>query len=120
MNSGGEWHLEFYRDERGRSPIHEFIDSLDPQMREKVTRNLTLLEEGGDQLRMPLARPIAGHGFWELRTQVGRNITRIIYFLVRGRRIIVLHGFVKKEQRTPRAELITADRRKADFLRRNE
>lgn len=112
--------MDFYRDERGRAPVDEFMQGLEPAMRRKVTRNLAELERLGFQLGMPLARPIRGHSFWELRVQAAGNIVRIFYFLVTGRRIILLHGFLKKDQRTPQAELAIAAKRRSDFLRRSQ
>jgi phage-related protein len=112
------WHIEFYRDERGREPVRDFIRELQPGMRAKMIGNLDVLAAQGLALSMPLARPIAGHGLWELRTQWAGNITRMFYFAVTGRRIVLLHAFVKKTQETPRREIEVADRRRVDFLRR--
>lgn len=68
-------------------------------------------------LGMPLARPVVSQRFWELRAQVAGNIVRVFYFAVSGRGIVLLHGFVKKDQKTPRAEIATAARRLAASVR---
>lgn len=65
---------------------------------------------------MPFARPIVGQRFWELRVQAEGNIVRIFYFAVTGQRMILLHGFVKKDRRTPRSEIALAARRMAEIL----
>jgi phage-related protein len=114
------WTLETYRDARGREPVTEFIESLRPPMQAKVRRNLAALRDSGNRLGMPLARPISGYRFWELRTQMGNDITRIFYFAVRGRRIVLLHGFEKRTPRTPRSEVDVAAARLDDFLRRDK
>ena len=119
MSESYPWKIEFYRDERGRAPVQDFIEGLQPAIRRKVGRNINVLEREGDRLKMPLARPIAGYGFWELRVQMGRNIARIFYFLVTGRRIVFLHGFIKKTQAIPRTELEIAAARRTDWLRRD-
>jgi phage-related protein len=67
---------------------------------------------------MPLARPVTGERFWELRVQTAGNIVRVFYFALRGRRIMLLHGFVKKDRKTPRAELQVARRRYDEVVRR--
>ena len=65
---------------------------------------------------MPLSRPIKGHGFAELRSQFGGDIVRIFYMAVPVRRIILLHGFVKKTQKTPQREIATAAQRREEVL----
>lgn len=55
--------------------------------------------------------PLVGHledKLWELREESSTNIYRVLYLFFSGRRIILLHGFQKKSQRTPRREIDTA------------
>ena len=112
------WEIEFYRSERGRAPVAEFIEGLPPKMQARVLRTVGLLEEHGAELGMPFARPVTGHRFWELRVGLGRDIVRIFYFAASGRRMVLLHGFVKKTQRTPPQELAVAAERREGYLRR--
>ena len=112
------WKIEFHRDERDRDPVRDFLRSLPSRLRAKVFHDLQLLEDLGTQLAMPHARPIAGYRLWELRSQYAGNIVRILYFAASERRLILLHGFIKKSQRTPRSDLEAAERRRAEFLRR--
>ena len=111
-----EWHIEFYRDQRGRAPVEDFIKSLDRQTIAKTQRSIELLEEYGDRLAMPMARRLVGYRFSELRIQTGGNNIRVFYFFRTGRRIILLHAFLKKDQQTPRRELDTAYRRLAEVI----
>ena len=67
------------------------------------------------QAREPLVRHLEGD-LWELREESSTNIYRIVSFFFTGRRIIFVHGFQKKTQRTPRRELETAVRRHQEFL----
>ena len=50
------WSIEYYQSEAGKSPVSEFIDSLEVSAKAKVTRTLDLLEEFGIELGMPYAR----------------------------------------------------------------
>ena len=50
-------------------------------------------------------------GLWELRVKAGTDILRIIYTFEKGQIIILLHGFVKKDQKTPASELEMARKR---------
>ena len=56
------------------------------------------LEEFNLTLREPLVKPVE-EGIFELRTQVGNDITRIFYFFFSGKKIILTNGFVKKTQK---------------------
>lgn len=67
--------------------------------------------------REPLVKHLEGD-LWELREESQTNIYRIVYFFFTGRRIVFLHGFQKKSQKTPRKELELAMRRYSDFLKR--
>ena len=65
--------------------------------------------------REPLVRHLDGH-LWKLRSQIRGNAYRVIYFFFTGRRIVFLHGFEKKTQKTPRADLAVARQRHSDYL----
>jgi phage-related protein len=119
VNKDEQWRVESYRDQRGRSPVQEFIDHLDAKMHARVLRSVDMLKEYGPRLPMPYARPVTGEHFWELRVQSGNNIVRIFYFAYSGREITLLHGFVKKDRKTPRAELEIARRRHTEILGRS-
>lgn len=63
---------------------------------------------------MPLCRPL-GDGLWELRTDLtGNRIARVFFCFTEGR-LLALHGFIKKTQKTPDDELKLARKRKREF-----
>lgn len=107
------WTVEFYVDARGRMPVLEFIESLQQREVSAVLRAIDLLEEFGPMLTMPHARPIEG-GLWELRA----GASRVFYFAHVKRRLVLLHAYRKKGQKTPRHEIETAWRRWADLKER--
>jgi phage-related protein len=109
------WKIEFYRTERGRYPVVDFIDSLDAGAKARLLGVLDLLEEFGINLRMPYARHVEKQ-LWELRARHGRNRYRIIYFLAFEDTFMLLHGFTKKTDTIPAKELKTARLRLTDFL----
>lgn len=109
----------YYENEQGKRPVEAFIDSLDVKMRAKVFGRLALLEEYGSKLGMPFARHL-DDGIYELRTSQGSDITRILYFFVAGKRIVLTHGFVKKTQKTPMREIMKAKRARDDWMARHE
>jgi phage-related protein len=112
------WSVHYYRDERGRDPVGDFISSCEEQLRVKIARALLVLKQSGNQLGMPLAAPVAGHRFWELRVQAGGNIARIFYFAATGRSMVLLHGYIKETVKAPRADLAVATRRMEQYLSR--
>jgi phage-related protein len=102
-------------------PVKDFLASLPAKHRAKALRAIDLLEEFGPLLRAPHVKAIQGEaykGLWELRVKLGSDISRIFYFLAVGDTFVLLHGFVKKSQRTPQRELETAKRFMADYRRR--
>ncbi|EKD99355.1 MAG: protein of unknown function DUF891 [uncultured bacterium] len=116
-----EWNIEFYQKENGEIPITEFLDSLDTNHKKKAFRGLDLLKELGTDLREPYSKSIKGKKYknlWELRIQIANNISRIFYFIPVGETIVLLHGFIKKTQKTPEIELERAKKYMDDYVRR--
>ena len=109
------WDIEYYQSATGKSPVAEFIDSLDAKSRASIARTLDLLEEFGISLGMLYARHLEKQ-LWELRVRHGRNRHRIIYFLDTGQTFILLHGFTKKTGPVPRADMEMAESRRDDYL----
>ncbi len=115
MQASEDWTYEFYLEESGSSPVEEFLDSLDLKARARLRRSLEQLRVRNITAHFPLARHLEGE-LWELREESSTNIYRIIYFFFTGRRIVLLHGFQKKTQRTPPRELDIARRRHRAFI----
>ena len=87
------------------------LDALPADMRERFIRISRLLEEFGPQhVREPYVKPVAGK-LWEMRMKGRDGIARAVYVAASGRRLVVVHVFVKKTQKTPEAALKTALRR---------
>lgn len=111
------WHIEYYESPTGRSPVVEFIDSLDAKSKARIARTFDLLEEFGINLGMPYARQLERQ-LWELRVRHGRNRYRIIYFLYTRQTFVLLHGFTKKTGPVPRVDMEIAESRRDDYLSR--
>lgn len=63
---------------------------------------------------MPLCRPL-GDGLWEVRTEMASNRIARVVFSIATDKIVALHGFIKKTQKTPTADLALARKRKREF-----
>lgn len=110
--------IVIYERENGDIPFMGFLESLSPKMKAKILRDLDLLEEKGNTLREPYSKHLED-GIFELRTKLASDITRAFYFFFEGNRIIITHGFVKKQEKTPPSEILRAKEYRADWLRRN-
>ena len=88
----------------------EFM-ALPIDIRAKMTRALDLLRaKGVAALAMPLVRHVEGK-IWELRATGRDGIGRSLYVAASGKRLLILRTFIKKTQKTPRAEIETALKR---------
>jgi len=89
--------------------------ALPKDMQARFLRISELLESFGPQhVRMPHARPLV-EKLWEMRLTGAAGIGRVIYTAASGRRLIVLHAFVKKTQKTPRRAIDLALRRMTEI-----
>ncbi|QND48251.1 type II toxin-antitoxin system RelE/ParE family toxin [Rhizobium lusitanum] len=87
------------------------IEALPPGLQARLIRLMETVENVGlEQLREPHVKHLEGK-LWELRAKAAEGIARGIYVTVTGRRVIVLHVFVKKSQKTPPGALAIARER---------
>lgn len=114
-----EYEIEFYDRPDGTEPAKDFILSLDTKMQAKVLRTVALLRDAGPSLREPYSKPLAD-GIFEIRAKFGSDITRVLYFFVIGKKVILTNGFIKKTQKTPASEIALAKQYRADYLARKE
>ena len=86
------------------------IESWPVDVLADYARLVELLVEYGPSLRLPHSRAL-GEGLFELRPRGKSGIGRVIYCFLLGKRIVVLHAFIKKSQQTPDRELKLARKR---------
>ena len=111
------WTVEYYMDSRGREPVADFIDSLPVEVQAKILRLIDLLADYGVLLKEPYTRQIRGK-LRELRITSKSGEVRVFYFAFAEKRMVLLHGFVKKARRTPIRDIEIAERRLDDFVNR--
>ncbi len=110
--------VEFYEKENGDKPAKDFLLSLGVKMMAKMADMISILQDNGYDLREPYSKYLSD-GIFELRAQAETNAMRVFYFFYVDRRIVLTHGFIKKTQKTPAAEIERAKKYRADYLRRN-
>jgi phage-related protein len=112
--------VEFYETESGACPMQDFLEDLkvtDPDDFAAVIAGLAKLRNR-QYHREPLSKAL-GNGLFEMR-HVGKLNTRIIWFFMKNRRIVALHGIRNKGQAIPARDLDTARERMHDWRRRKE
>ena len=90
------------------------IESWPPDVLADYARLVELVAEFGPSLRLPHSRAFGG-GLFELRPRGRSGIGRAFYCFVAGKRVIVLHAFIKKTQQTPERELKLARKRQKEL-----
>ena len=98
----------FFKTAAGNEPVRVWLRGLVREDRRTVGEDIKTAQLGWP-LGMPLIRKL-GNGLWEVRSHIRTGIARVM-FTVEGSTMVLLHGFQKKSQRTPLADLMTAKRR---------
>lgn len=93
----------FYRTDRGREPVREWLKDLAPADRKVVGEDIKDVEFSWP-IGMPLVRPM-GDGLWEVRSNLAHNRIARVLFCVVGDQMVLLHAFIKKTQKTPKTDL---------------
>jgi phage-related protein len=99
----------FYELPSGREPVREWLKALDRDDRKVIGEDIKDVEFSWP-IGMPLCRAL-GQGLWEVRSQLPRGRIARVLFGVHGGRMVLLHAFIKKTQKTPASDLNVALKR---------
>ena len=105
--------LVFYHSEAGKEPVREWLKELPEEDRREIGRDLMRV-----QWRWPVGMPLCrslGNGLWEVRSSLPGNRLARVVFCAHGGELVALHGFIKKSQKTPKADLDLAGKRKKEL-----
>lgn len=103
----------FYASSTGHEPVREWLKALDPADRKIIGEDIKDVEFSWP-IGMPLCRAL-GNGLWEVRSSLpGGRIARVV-FCVHDGQMVLLHGFMKKTQKTPTAAIEIALKRKKEI-----
>ena len=100
-----DWRISFYS-----ASLENEILELPAGFVARFLRYAERMQLHGPDLGMPHTRAMGG-GLFELRLKAAEGIARVFYCTVVGRRIVILHQFIKKSGKTPRKELGIARKR---------
>ena len=98
----------FFRTGSGREPVRDWLRSLPRGERREIDGDIAYV-----QYKWPLGKPRVDHirgNVWEVRSSLVDRIARVL-FAVANDEMVLLHGFIKKTPRTPKADIAVAERR---------
>src|SRR5271156_2661085 len=107
----------FFETEAGNEPVRQWLQDLPKEERKIIGTDILTV-----QYAWPVGKPLVdnlGDGIWEVRSRLTNRIARTLFILNDGE-IILLHGFIKKDRKTPGTELDLAKKRKKQYLQSNE
>ena len=102
--------VRFFCTDAGNEPVREWLTDLQREHRRMIGIDIKTVQLGWP-IGMPVVRKL-DTGLWEVRIDLGDTIARVLFTVV-GSDMILLHGFIKKSQKTPASDMATAKQRKA-------
>jgi phage-related protein len=100
----------FYRLDSGKEPVREWLKKLEAEDRKAIGEDIKDVEFSWP-IGMPLVRPLRRE-LWEVRGSLARGRIARVLFCVEQGRMVLLHGFIKKTQKTPQRDIDLALKRK--------
>ena len=103
----------FYKTDTGNEPVREWLKTLSKEDCKVIGTDILTV-----QYAWPVGKPLVdnlGDGIWEVRSRLDNRIARTLFAMV-DQEIVLLHGFIKKQQKTPQDELELAKKRKKQYL----
>jgi len=112
LKQGKRLQAIFYRTEAGGEPVREWLKGMPAREdRKRIGEDIKTVEFGWP-IGMPVCRSLSG-GIYEVRTNLTQNrIARVLFYLDKNGRMVLLHGFIKKTQKTPDEDLELARKNK--------
>ncbi|MDP2432302.1 MAG: type II toxin-antitoxin system RelE/ParE family toxin [Pseudomonadota bacterium] len=105
--------VRFFRTDAGSEPVREWLKELPAIDRRTIGEDIKTVQFG-----WPLGMPLVGHlggDIWEVRIKLENRIARVV---LEGQTMVLLHGFIKKQQATPKPDLDLARDRLKQLKRR--
>jgi len=103
----------FFKTDTGHEPVREWLRDLSKEDCRAIGTDILTV-----QYAWPIGKPLVdnlGDGIWEVRSRLDNRIARTLFAVV-NQEIVLLHGFIKKQQRTPPDELDLARKRIKQYL----
>jgi phage-related protein len=115
-NEGKRTPAIFYRTEAGGEPVRGWLKGLPREDRKHIGEDIKTVEFGWP-VGMPVCKPMGG-GIYEVRSSLAQNrIARVLFYIDKKGRMVLLHGFIKKTQKTSDEDLELARSNKSKHQR---
>ena len=107
-----ELSARFYRTKGDKEPVRIWLKALGAEDRKTIGKDIQKVEFGWP-IGLPVCRP-RGQGLWEVRSDItSSRIARVLFCVTEGQ-MVLLHGFIKKSQKTPKPDMDLAVKRKRE------
>ena len=106
--------VRFYRQSSGNEPVRDWLKKLTSADKLTIGTDIKTVEFGWP-VGLPVCRSL-GDGLWEVRSNLNNRIARVIFFISHDT-MWLLHGFIKKQQKTSKTDLDIAKKRKKEILK---
>lgn len=110
--------IYYYLSPSGENPVQKFLDSLSEKQQVKVLRIIQYIKDYGLIAVIPHTKKLKGTPLWEIRF-LGKDNIRIIYIVPLKETVLLLHGFIKKSQKTSLRDIEIALSRYQEWEKRN-
>lgn len=113
MKSERPLRVVFFKTDTGNEPVREWLKGLPKEECKIIGADILTV-----QYAWPVGKPLVdnlGDGVWEIRSRLENRIARTLFAVV-NEEIVLLHGFIKKQQKAPVDELALAKKRKRQYL----
>ena len=100
--------VRFFRESTGSEPVRDWLKRFPVEEMREIGSDIKTVQFG-----WPIGMPVVDHidgDVWEVRTRLSTRIARVL-FVLEGNVMVLLHGFIKKERKTPKADLDIAKQR---------
>jgi phage-related protein len=94
--------IYFYKTEQGNEPVREWLQQLNNEDKKRIGEDMKTVQFGWP-LGMPLVKHLDGD-IWEVRIVLSKRIARVL-FVLDTNSMVLIHGFIKKQQKTLKADL---------------
>ena len=102
----------FYQTANGNEPVREWLLKLNEEDRKIIGKDIQKVEFGWP-IGMPYCKPLKD-GLYEVRSNITNQLIARIIFFIKTNEMVLLHGFIKKSQKTPKPDLDLAIKRKKE------
>lgn len=109
MTDGTAIPVVFWASETGTEPVRDWLKTLDKDDRRQIGEDIKTVQFGWP-VGMPVCRPM-GKGLFEVRSRISDGRIARVLFCFHENRMVLLHGFIKKSQKTPKPDLDLALKR---------